>query len=121
MFGARNETIITEPDGREHRLLFTNRALAEAERTTGKSMLEVLDGFAINRSGINELAHMMRAGLESARRDGRAGGKAHTLNDAFDILDAVGFPRVLEKVLESVGAVLGYGADDEPADDDPNA
>jgi len=125
MLGARNEAII-EANGREHRLLFTNRALAEAERTTSKSIVALLQGFSDGACGINELGHVMRAGLEAARRDGREGGKIRTLNEAFEILDEAGFVPVLQAVIESVSAVLGYDADDEDGDDedgdsDPNA
>lgn len=119
--GARNEAII-RAGGQEYRLLFTNRALAEAEKTAGVSILALVNGFTDNRSGINELAHLMRAGLEAARRESRDGGRPYTLNQAFDILDKAGFAPVLSTVLEAVSEVLGYdGADAEEDDDDPNA
>lgn len=120
--GARNEAII-RAGGQEYRLLFTNRALGEAERTAGVSILALISGFtdADNTSGINELAHLMRAGLEAARRDAREGGRPFTLNQAFDILDKAGFTPVLMVVLEAVSNVLGYDGAEDSEDDDPNA
>lgn len=118
--GARNEAIIQAGE-REYRLLFTNRALAEAERTSGISILALVNGFVENTSGINELAHLVRAGLEAARKEAREGGRPYTLNQAFEIFDEVGFAPVLQTVLEAVSEVLSYDSRTAEEDDDPNA
>lgn len=118
--GARNEAIVRAGE-REYRLVFTNRALAEAEKTAGVSILALIDGFTDNSSGINGLAHLMRAGLEAARRDARDGGRPYTLNQAFEILDKAGFTPVLTLVLEAISEVLSYdGANAADGDEDPN-
>jgi hypothetical protein len=117
--GARGEGVIELPDGEEVSILYTNRALADVEKATGQSIILVADGFANGRTGIREMAQVLRAGMEAHRRDARAGGRAVTLNDAFDILDAVGFARVAEVAMTAVGEVLGYGVDEGDLDD-PN-
>lgn len=126
--GARGEGII-EANGREIRVLFTNRALAEAEAQMGKSVIGVAQGFVDGQSGITELAHLLRAGMLAARRD--AGERrATTMVEAYKVLDSAGFAAVAAVVMESVAAVLGYSAKGEAAadsffggageDDDPN-
>lgn len=118
--GARGETTIQVGED-EVRVLFTNRALAEAERRLGKSIIGVAQGFADGSSGVIETMHVLRAGMEAARRDAREGGRPVTLNAAYDVLDTAGFTAVAAAVMEAVAAVLGYdGAEEEP-DDDPNA
>lgn len=123
--GARGEETI-QVDDREVRVLFTNRALAEVEGALGRSILKVLEDFSTNESGITELAHLLRAGMEAHRKDVKAGGRMVSIGDAFEILEAVGFGAVAEPVLMAVSAVLAYatsddedGSDDEA--DDPNA
>lgn len=107
MPGARGETIL-ETDSRSVRLLFTNRALAEAEGTMGKSVIGVAQGFASGESGITELGHLLRAGMEAARRDAREGGRPITLREAYDVLDEAGFAGAAEAVFTAISAVLSY-------------
>jgi len=116
--GARGEAIVQAED-REVRVLFTNRALAEAESAMGKSVIGVAQGFADGASGISELAHLLRAGMEAARRDGREGGRALTLNDAYAVLDEAGFAAVAEPVMLAIANVLAY--DPRQEEPDPNA
>jgi len=87
--GARGEATI-EADGREVRILFTNRALAEVEAQLGQSIIEVAKGLADGSCGITEAVHLLRAGMEAARRDAREGGRAISLVDAYPVLDDVG-------------------------------
>lgn len=116
--GARGETTI-QADGREIRLLYTNRALAEAEKQVGRSVIGIAQGFADGTSGITEVAHLLRAGMEAARRDGGGGGRVVSLNDAYQVLDELGFSAVTVAVMEGVAAVLSYGAESED-DESPN-
>jgi hypothetical protein len=103
---ARGEVTITLPDGEETRLLYTNRALGEAEQTMGKPILGILDGLSKNQAGISEIAGLLRAGMEAARRDEKRGGKPPTVNDAYDLMDAIGFAEAVKAVAEGVTAVL---------------
>jgi hypothetical protein len=112
--GARGETIIRSGDaGEEHRILFTNRALAEAESATGKSVIAIAQGFANGATGIGDVAQMLAVGLEAARRDAKLGGRAYTLGDAYRIMDEVGFTIAARAVMEAVAAVLKFGNDAE--------
>lgn len=118
--GARGEGTIVHEDGSETHVLYTNRALADIESHTDQSVIAIADGFASGASGIREMAQVLRAGMEAHRRDARAGGRAVTLNDAYDVLDEVGFAAVAEVTMEAVAAVLSYGVDEEDLDVDPN-
>lgn len=114
--GARGEAEL-QGENRTIRVLFTNRALAEAEQALGKSIIGVAQGYAEGESGITELAQLMRVGMEAARRDAREAGRAITLNEAYDALDEIGFGPAAAAVFNAIAAVLGYDAN---AEADPN-
>jgi len=109
--GARGEATI-EADGREVRILFTNRALAEVEAQLGQSIIAVAQGLADGSSGITEAAHLLRAGMEAARRDAGEGGRAIAMTDVYRVLDDVGYTGVVLAVSEAMAAVLSYGTED---------
>jgi len=115
MTGARGESIV-QVDGREVRILFTNRALANAERAIGRSILAVAQGFARGESGIGDVAQLLLVGIEAARQDARITGRATTLNDAYTLMDAVGFAQAANAVMEAVAAVIQYGTESDEAD-----
>lgn len=119
--GARGEGIL-QVDGTEHRILFTNRAVAEAESSTGKGIIGLLQGFQIGTTGIGDVAHLLAAGLEAARRDAHAGGRPVQLDDAYRIMDQVGFAETSRCVVEAISAVLSYGKnkDGDEATTSPN-
>jgi hypothetical protein len=106
--GARGEVTIQRNDGGDVRVLYTNRALANAEKMMRKSIVEVARGFAEGQSGISDIAYVLLAGMEAARVDARIGGKQYSMNDAFDVLDEVGFAGVAGPVMEAVSEVLSY-------------
>lgn len=111
--GARGEgTILAE--GREVQVLYTNRAIAQAERALGRSILDVAQGFAEGQSGVGDVAVLLRAGMEAHRRDARVGGRAITVDDAYGVMDDAGFPAVSEVVMLAISDVLSYGVDASP-------
>lgn len=114
--GARGEGRIRLDDRTEQEVIFTNRAIADAEQAMGRGILGVLQGFQDGSSGITEAAHLLRAGMEASRRDGRGGGKPTTMADAYAVLDQAGFAAVMTVLAEAVSAVLTYGSGDA----DPN-
>jgi len=114
--GARGEGIIRHGET-EHRILFTNRALAEAESATGKSVLALAQGFGAGTTGVGDIAQMLAVGLEAARRDANAGGRTYTVADAYRIMDQVGFGETARSVMEAMSAVLRFGTDQ---DESPN-
>lgn len=119
MTGARGEATIHSGD-REVQVLYTNRALAEAERVLGKSIIHVVQGFADGSSGVTDIVHVLHAGMKAARRDARERGPTITLDAAYQVLDEAGFAIVAAAVMEAVAAVLSYGPDEE-GEPDPNA
>lgn len=109
MSGARGEATI-QAGAQEVHVLFTNRALAEVEGQLNRSILAVANGFADGTSGMTETAHLLRAGMEAARRDAHEGGPAVSIGRAFEVLDEAGFSAVTVAVCEALSAVLAYGA-----------
>ena len=117
MSGARGEATIQAGE-REVQILLTNRALAEVEGTLKQSIIAVAQGFADGTAGVTECVHLLRAGMQAARRDAREGNGRVTLSDAFEVLDEAGFSAVITAVMEAVSAVLSFGTE---AASDPNA
>jgi len=119
--GARGESILRVGEG-EYRLLFTNRALAEAQSAMGRGIIGVLRGFESGTSGVLDTAQLMVAGLEAARRDTRDGRRAaYTLADAYRLMDEVGFSEATKAVVEAIAPVLAYNPDEEEESDAPKA
>jgi hypothetical protein len=117
VIGARGEATIHAGDRGEVQILLTNRALADAERALGRSILAVAGGLADGTTGILEIATLLRVGLEAARRDAKAPGPPVAENTAYDVMDAAGFGAVSVAVMEAVAAVLAFGTGEA---EDPN-
>lgn len=120
---ARGEGTI-ELDDREVTVLFTNRALANAEKDLGQGVIGVAQSFQ-EAGKVGDVAILLRHGMEAARRDSRRGGRPVSMLEAYEVLDEVGFATVAAVVMEGVAAVLGYSPDEEVARqngqvDDPN-
>lgn len=115
MTGARGESTLTA-NGRDVHILFTNRACANAERALGKSVIAVAQGFARGESGIGDVAQLLLVGIEAARQDSKQGGRATTLNDAYALMDEVGFAQAANAVMEAVAAVISYGTEGDEAE-----
>ena len=106
---ARSEIVLTA-GSKEVRLLYTNRALAEAETQSGKSIVAITGGLSTGASGISEIAALLRAGMEAARREAGTGGRAVTINDAYEVMDEVGFEVITTTVMNAVAEVISYGS-----------
>lgn len=109
---ARSEKIINTGDS-EIRILFTNRALADAEDQLGKSIIALANGFAEGSSGVNDIANLLRVGMEASRRDALSGGKPVTIDDAYELMDEVGFAQVTTVVMTAIAEVLSYGLEED--------
>ncbi len=109
--GARGEAFVAY-DGQELPLLLTNRALAEAEKATGRTVVQIAQAAQTGAIGMSDIAELLRAGLEYGRRDAGTQRKPYTLNDAWDVMDALGFARCAEIVIGALAAVLSYRPDD---------
>lgn len=117
--GARSEGVIrVVEDGNEREItvLYTNRALAEIEQQLNRSIIDLAQGFQAGTTGVNDITHALRAGMEAHRRDAHISGRQVSVNDAFEILDKVGFPSVAAVVMGAIAEVLGYS----PEGQDPN-
>lgn len=118
MPGARGETTIALAD-REVRILFTNRALADAEQALGRSILGVAQGMMDGTTGVTETVHLLRVGMNAARRDAGEPGPVVPLNRAYEVMDEAGFSAVMVAVMEAVSAVLSYGQGEETGPNPP--
>ena len=107
MSGARGEGYI-DAENQEHPVLFTNRALAEAEQVLGLPMAGYLARARSGDIGVQQIAQLLRIGLEHARRDRKEQRASYTQNDAFDLLDEFGFVAVSTVVVQALTAVLTY-------------
>jgi hypothetical protein len=119
--GARGERVIQAGE-KEITVLFTNRALADAEQAMGKSVFEVARGLTNGQSGIGDIAQLLRAGMQAARRDAGERPIAVSIDRAYAILDEAGVIAVAAILMEALTAVLSYSAsgEGEPEDADPN-
>ncbi len=107
--GARGERIL-EAGGQHYTVLFTNRALAEVERALDQPIIGVLASASDQKLSIGELAKMLQIGIEHGRRDAQATGPQLTINDAWAIMDELGFAQVTPVVFGAIADVLSYGA-----------
>lgn len=120
MPGARGEAFI-EYDGETLPILLTNRALADAEKATGKTAVQIARDTQSSAISVGDVAELLRAGLEYGRRDAGTRGRVYTLNDAWDVMDAVGFTPVAAIVLNALAAVLLYHGEASAEADPPAA
>jgi hypothetical protein len=118
--GARGEALL-EVDGESYPILFTNRALAEAEQRTGKTITALARGAAQGALGVGDVAALLLTGMEAGRKDARISRKAYTMVDAYDLLDRLGFGKVAGAVFEAIGAVLAYDPDEERLEESEGA
>ncbi len=110
--GARGEQTFKAGE-REVTVLFTNRALAGAEKRLGKGIVGVAQGLINGESGLSDVAILLQVGMEAHRADAKLGGSQISESQAFAVLDQAGFGEVAKAVMEAVAAVLGYSPADE--------
>lgn len=111
--------ILIQGDTQEYRVLYTNRALLNVETWTGKSIIQIVRGFVDGKSGVNEIARLLQAGMDAARKDAGSGGKQVTLDEALLALDDIGTIGALNQLQDAVRGVLNK--DDGSDEPDPNA
>ncbi len=120
---ARGEGVI-HAKGRDIPLLFTTRALLNAEKQLGKSIPSILRGFVSNTSGYTELVALLRVGMEAARVEAHADGQPISNSDVIAIIDEVGYITANNPVMEALAFASSYIPDKEDAavegDSDPN-
>jgi len=110
--GARGSTTFFVGD-QEIRVLYTNRALAEIEANLNKSIVEISQGFSDGKTGIREVATMLRFGMEASRRDMRDGGRSVTMDDAYKILDELGFAEIAAAIIPAIVDMLTPKTEDD--------
>lgn len=112
--GARGEGVI-RIDEREVRVLFTNRALARAETALGRNVMALLREASSSGFGMNDVAQLLQIGMDASRRE-NGETQAVTLDDAYRVLDDVGYMEGMRAVIEALSAVMRFGGerDDRP-------
>jgi hypothetical protein len=121
--GARGEQVIETPDGKI-RILFTNFALASAEKRLDKSALGVARELIDGRPAIGDVVELLRTGMEAANRES-GDRRSVPAREAYQVVDTVGLVTVVAAVTEAMTAVLIYRGDSPPqppkgGSDDPN-
>lgn len=121
MAGARGERTIIAGE-QEVVVLFTNRALAGVEQQLNRGVVGIVKGIIDGDSGMREVAMLLQAGMEAARRDSRTPGRPVSLDQAWAVMDTAGFSQVVTLVTQAVADVLAFTGDtaEETGDDDPN-
>lgn len=116
--GARGEAVV-ECGGRSYPVLFTNRALAEAEKALGKPALQI--GYDAQRGqvSVGDTAELLRIGLEYGRRDAPWSHEPVRSPLAYEILDALGFQSAAVIVLNCLQEVLSYDPQAEGRENPP--
>lgn len=125
--GARGEETITLPDGREFPVLFTNRAIAEAEQRLGRGVISIMQEFQLGGAGgvsVKDVGILLHAGLVQGRRDAGGSRKQITADQLWDIIDLIGFAEAARIVFEAVANVLAYDPytdeeDQDESEEDP--
>lgn len=112
--GARGEAYL-EMDGESLPILFTNRAIFEGERATGKGVLQILNALSDGMLRMGDVVQLLHVGLEHGRRDAGGVTKPYTLNRTWEVMDAVGFRAAMLATYEALAEVLSYSQskDDE--------
>jgi len=119
MSGPRGEGRLVLASGAEVHVLFTNRALAEAETITGKPIMLLVKATSENAAALGDVLKLLAVGMEYARRDAGGEGARLTIKDAQVVMDEVGFLSCLLLVMQSLAAALFYKADEAAAPPDP--
>ena len=111
MAGARGEGTV-EFQGQTLPVLLTNRAIAEAEKATGKTMIQLAQAGSTGNIGMNDIVQLLRAGLEYGRRDADIKRQVYSVDDAYDVLDELGFAPCAKVVILALSDVLSYRGED---------
>ncbi len=89
-------------------ILFTNRALAQAETQLGKTVLQIVSDASGDNLGIGDVTRLLLVGMQAARHDKKERGTPPSMKDAFSVMDQGGFAEVRRVVLEARAAVRSY-------------
>jgi hypothetical protein len=115
VIGARGEGQLGL-DGETYVILFTNRAIADAERATGKTVMKLMRGFASDDIGMSDVAILLMVGLQYARREHRSRAGANDTQDAWTLLNKLGFAAVASVVFTALTEVMSYRQNQENGD-----
>jgi len=112
--GARGEVVLNAGE-RRVTVLFTNRALAKAETALGRNVMAMLREASSSGFGMNDVAQLLQIGLDASRRE-NGEAQAVTLDDAYLVLDEIGYMDGMRAVIEALSAVMTFGGerDDRP-------
>jgi len=117
MSGARGEVYVTVGE-QEYPVVFNNRALADAERLIGKTVLQLASDAQTGTLGVGEVASLLMVGLEQGRRRQKTTAKTFTVQRALSTMDEIGFPEAMRVVMEGVCEVLAGPAGDVDGEED---
>ncbi len=109
------EAVLTDPEGREYRIIFDLSAVMDVERMSGHSAVDIMAG----RPSVTDCVCMIIAGAAGYQRRNPAGAKKVNPNLAQRILiDCGGLVRVAPVLAESMSCAEGLGLGPDPDEDD---
>lgn len=106
---ARGEETIVLTDETEVKILFTNRALAQVEERLNEPIMITATNLSNGIVSMAKMAQLLKCGIEAAKKDAGENPRV-TLQDAYDVLDDVGFLKVLQVVVRALTGCLNYGS-----------
>ena len=112
MPGARGDVELQAGEHGAVRLIYTNRAIRDAELALGRGIIKVLMAARDSDLSVGDVAKLLQIGMEYARRDGQRGGRQVTEGEAFEVMDQAGFGPTAAAVFEGLSAVLSYDGQD---------
>jgi hypothetical protein len=136
MPGARGEAILTLPDGEQRAILFTSRALVDAEDVLGISGIALYKRVAKNQEmfegsghdaqlenlaevSVGETVWLLQIGMEYARRDTKSRPQPFTRDDAYAVIDQLGYLTVVGPVVRAFFRCWGYTIEKEQEQGNP--
>ena len=101
--------------------LWSNMGTGQERQGNPAPVLQITNALTDQTLSMGDLVRLLLIGMEEGRRDARQGDRAFGINDAWKVLDLVGFRGVLVAVFDALAQVLSYSpeADDQEADDSP--
>lgn len=102
-----------EIGGNEYTLLYNFAALADAEKRTGRKIMDLCNDAMAGSLSVTELAKMFMAGLEAGRKNGEKRSKPIREDRAFELMGKAGFSAVATWVYDGIAEVLGFDPDED--------
>lgn len=104
----RGEAFI-ELDGEQQvGMLFTIRAISQAEKKIGTGILALIAETQAGTVGMEAVATLLQCGVMAYRNENGGKSKQATLEYAYDVIGAAGYSHAVEVIFEAIADALSY-------------